>query len=318
MAFTRLRRALLLAACASAALLAACGGGNVESRLAPTRLVVFGDATADLGQVNQRRYTVNDGSVNIWTQQLASRYGLTLTAQAAGGTSFATGQARITGSTDIVGGAAPSVQTQIDTFLGGGGSFGANDLVVFSAGVSEVIYESRRVFDSVQTGDVALAAVRASAQALALQVRRVKDAGAQRILLVGSYNLGRAPWAQTLVRAGTLEALSSAFNQALQVALVDMGNNVLYVDDQYYFNLVTGTPLNYSMDSAAAAVCTSVDPTDAIGIGTDQVNSALCDATTILGGATYDRYVFADPIYFTPQANRLLGNYAFDRLRQRW
>ena len=63
MSFQRLRRALLLALCASSALLAACGGGNVESQLVPSRIIAFGDGFSDLGQ-GGTRYTVNDSSVN--------------------------------------------------------------------------------------------------------------------------------------------------------------------------------------------------------------------------------------------------------------
>ncbi len=62
-----LRRGVLLAACAASLLLAACGSGTTESRLAPARLVVFGDAFADVGQ-SGTRYTVNDGGIDNWTQ----------------------------------------------------------------------------------------------------------------------------------------------------------------------------------------------------------------------------------------------------------
>ena len=69
-----MRRSFLAAACASAALLAACGSSDVESAFTPTRFVAFGDAQADVGQVGGKSYTVNDGTLNIWTKQLASRF----------------------------------------------------------------------------------------------------------------------------------------------------------------------------------------------------------------------------------------------------
>src|SRR5205085_7541316 len=105
MASQWLRRALLWAASASILLLAGCGGGNVVSRFTPDRLVSFGDAFSDLGQ-NGRRYTVNDGQVNNWTDVLARSYGRTLTATSAGGTSYATGNARVTAKPDAAGNAA--------------------------------------------------------------------------------------------------------------------------------------------------------------------------------------------------------------------
>ena len=51
---TWLRRAALALAGASIALLSACGSGSVESQLTPARVVVFGDAMADVGN-NLRR-----------------------------------------------------------------------------------------------------------------------------------------------------------------------------------------------------------------------------------------------------------------------
>src|SRR6185369_10480475 len=111
-----MRRALLALAPALALLLAACGSGTIESQLHPTRLVVFGDGMSDLGQTGTR-YTVNDGSINIWTQEVANSYGLTLTTAAAGGTSFATGNARIIAKPDAAGNnATPTVKEQIDNY----------------------------------------------------------------------------------------------------------------------------------------------------------------------------------------------------------
>ena len=73
MAFERAFRTLL--AGALALLLASCGGGStVVSDFHPTRVVVFGDAMADmkLGSGETGLYTINsDGSTNNWARQLA-------------------------------------------------------------------------------------------------------------------------------------------------------------------------------------------------------------------------------------------------------
>ena len=55
-----------------------------------------------------------------------------------------------------------------------------------------------------------------------------------------------------------------------------------------------------------------------IGIGAGQVNSALCTPSTIVAGADYNRYVFADKVYLTPNAQRLFGDYAQQTLSHRW
>lgn len=318
MAFQRLRRALLLAACASTALLAACGGGSVESQFTPKRIVAFGDGFSDLGQGGSR-YTVNDGSINIWSQQLASRYGVGLSAQATGGTSYAIGNARVAAKPDAADKAdTPTVREQIGTFLGEGGGLREGDLVVIGAGTADVVTEARLAFAGSQSVDAARANLAQAGNALAGEVRRLVNAGADKVLVVGTYNLERSPWAASIGRTGDLKELSRSFNEALLSAMVDLGRNVLFVDAAGYFNLVTAVPSAYSMDNATTPACTSVDAGPGIGIGAGQVNSALCNTGTLLGGIDYNRYVFADAVYPTPQAHRLFGNFAFDKIHQRW
>ncbi|HMA08319.1 MAG TPA: GDSL family lipase, partial [Ramlibacter sp.] len=102
MSFHWMRRAFLVLASGAALLTAGCGSGTIESQFHPARLVVFGTGISDLGQGGSR-YTVNDGGANIWTQQVASSYGLPLTTAASGGLSFATGNVRIKNKPDAAG-----------------------------------------------------------------------------------------------------------------------------------------------------------------------------------------------------------------------
>ena len=72
------------------------------------------------------------------------------------------------------------------------------------------------------------------------------------------------------------------------------------------------------MTNSIDPVCTSVDAGPGIGIGANQVNSALCNTSTIVSGATYSLYLFADRIYPTPTGHRKFGDYAYQRIRARW
>ena len=139
MPFQRLRRALLTAACAS--LLAACGGSSeVESELVPTRFVSFGDAFADVGQRGSN-YTINDRTTNNWTQELAGRYARPMAVTASGGWSYATGSARVTVKPDAAGNAAtPTITEQVSSFLASQ-TIGANDVVIVSGGISDIVAE---------------------------------------------------------------------------------------------------------------------------------------------------------------------------------
>jgi outer membrane lipase/esterase len=317
MSFNWKRRVLLALASTSALLVAACGSGDIESQLQPSRVVIFGDGMADLGQVSGRRYTVNDNSVNVWTQDMASRFGVPLAAAAAGGTSFATGNARVIAKPDAAGSAAtPTVGQQIDGFLAGG-SIGVNDLMVVSAGTADIVAEMAKVTAGAQSGEQMVANVGQAGRDLAAQVRRLVQAGGEHVVVSGPYNLGRSPWAIAIGQSGLLQQASTKFNEELLVALVDQGKNVLYVDAALFFNLMEANPAGYDLSNVTQGVCTSVDAGPGIGIGNGQVNSALCDTTT-LRSTDYNRFMFADAVYPAPQSHRRFGQYAFDNIHARW
>lgn len=312
------RRTALALATASLALLTACGSSTTESALRPERFVAFGDGMADVGQ-NGVRYTVNDGSVNNWTLQLASRYGQTLTPASAGGTSYAVGNARVVATPDAAGNAStPTVQAQIDRFLAQGGKFGPNDVVMVNAGVSDVIAEMAAVTAQQKTAAQMVTSSRQAGEALAGQVRRLINAGAKYVIVSDIYNLGRSPWAKAIGQTALLGDASTAFNEGLKVSLVDQGGNVLYVDQAFYVNIYVDTPANLGFSNGTTPICTSVDANNSLGIGSNQVSSTLCTPQTLLPNAKLDSYVFADSVYLTPNAHRVFGNYAYDRLRLRW
>lgn len=319
MASNWMRRTLVVAACASAALLAACGSSTTDSAISPTRFIAFGDGMTDVGQNGGAKYTVNDGSVNNWAIQLASRYGQTITPVSAGGLGYARGNARVTATPDAAGNAGTlTVQQQVDAFLAGGGRFANDDVVIINGGVSDVIVGMRAVLAGTQTEDQYAAATRQAGQELARQVRRLSDAGATHVVVTGTYDLGRSPWAKQMGRESVLSRASSSFNQGLLVDIVDLGNTVLYVDSAYFVNLMEGSPSGYNFDNSLTQVCTSVDAGAGIGIGNGEVNSALCNASTLVAGADPEKFLFADKVYISPSGHRQFGDYAYDRLRVRW
>ena len=322
MAVNWLRRTVLAAACASAALLAACGSSSIESALKPARFVAFGDGFSDVGQVGGKRYTVNDGTVNNWTQQVAATYGVTLTPASAGGSSYAQGNARISARPDAAGNdATPTVVQQIDRFLAGG-SFKESDVVLMGAGTSDLVVQAAAVAAGTQTREQMLVQARQAGSDLGAQAQRVVRAGAKYVMVAGTYNLGRTPWAEGMgaAQVNLLTDASAELNKALLLGFGSPTNpNILYVDAPYYFNLVTGSPSSYGFENANDPVCTSVDAGNGIGIGAGQVNSALCNTGTLRPSvANYNRYVFADRVYVTPETQRLFGTYAYDRLVARW
>lgn len=311
------RIALALFAGATAMVLAACGSSSVASALTPSRFIVFGDALSDIGQNGGKRYTVNDGSVNNWTLQLASHYGKTIAPSSAGGLSYAWGNARVLATPDAAGGSAPPLSAQIDSFLATN-QFTSSDLVVIDGGISDLIVAMQAVLAGSMTPDAMVAAATQTGADLGAQVRRLVNAGAKHVLLASAYDLSKTPWAAAINQKDLLYRATRALNDSLKVSIVDLGANVLYLDTEYYVNLYVNSPGSFSFSVTNTPVCTSIDPSNGLGIGTNQVNSLLCTSATLVSGADPTRYVFADPLYLTPSAHRQFGDYAYDQLTLRW
>ncbi|MEO6971838.1 MAG: SGNH/GDSL hydrolase family protein [Rhodoferax sp.] len=323
-----LRRIVMLAACASAALLAGCGSSTIESALKPSRFISFGDGFSDVGNISvNNKYTVNDGSLNNWTQQLAASYNLTIAPSNSGGFGYAQGNARVTITPDAAGSTATKTVTQqIDTFLASN-TLQPNDVVLINGGISDIVAEWQAMTAGTETQAQMTANITQAAKDLGAQVQRLVNAGAKHVLVVGAYDLSVSPWATALGQgqvpgqAHQSTALSNStvkFNDTLLLSIVNLGANALYVDAAFYFNLVAYSPASYAPLVSAGAACTSVDPGPGIGIGANQVNSSLCTPSTIVAGADYTTYLFADPLYFAPSAQRLFGTQAYSKLSQRF
>lgn len=299
------RRAVLTAACAgiAGAALTACGSGSVASAINPKRFVSVGDGFSDVGQTG-RVFTVNDGSL-LWTQQLASYYNLTLTAASAGGFSYAQGHARVDSEDTTSGTNAPSIASQITSVLNRT-TLVDDDLVLVSGGMADIVNAVNTTGISAASTD----AVKAAGKKQAEQVRRLVEAGATHVVVAGVYNLGMSPWAIRQDLAQGVQDLSVAFNDQLLIGINDLGATVLYIDPALFFNLIAGKPSGYPFDVVDTPVCTTPDAT-------------TCTTGTVLLGADYNRYLFADDLYFTPAAQRLFVNEdflenAYTRLKQRW
>lgn len=317
MAFQWMRRAFLALVPAALLALTACGSGKIESQFRPTRVVVFGDALSDMGNTGSR-YTVNDGVSPQWVQQLAGDYGLTVQKSAEGGTDYATGNARVVLKPDAAGNSTtPTIKEQIDTFLATG-ALGVNDLVVIQGGFADVIAQMAAFRAGTITSDQFIANVRQAGQDLAAQAERLVAAGASHVVVLGIYDLSKTPWAAAIGQQSVLNAASTSFNNALLVNLVDDGKSMLYVDEALLFNLMVNSPPSYGFLDGTTVVCNSVDAGPGIGIGTGQVNSALCTPSTITTGLAYSSYIWADAVYPTPPVHVKLGDYTFNLVHNRW
>jgi phospholipase/lecithinase/hemolysin len=227
------------------------------------------------------------------------------------------GNARIVQQPDAAGGSAPTIQQQIDTFLASN-TLGAGDLVVVQGGFSDIIVQMRAFQAGTITSDQLLANVKQAGQDLATQAQRLVAAGASHVVVTGVYDLSKTPWAAAIGQQSLLSTASTTFNNAVLVALVDQGKNMLFIDEALLFNLMSNNPTLYGFSDSGTEVCTSIDHGPGIGIGANQVNSKLCTTSTIASGLTYSRYMWADAVYPTTPVHTQLANYMFNLIHNRW
>jgi len=255
---------------------------------------------------------------------------------------------------------AYNLQAQIDLFLSHGAPT-ANDLFVISIGTGDIMANGIRGMsitsttpyaglDDVQTalgGALTTTAsinaqIQAAANALAVQVKRLTDAGAKYVLVVGPPNVGRSPWAAETGYTALLQNLSYATGSEytsmsseglarIQATFGSTINNpVLFVETAGVVNTLTdGTnttfanrssavcaaTTNTSTTDTAKSIGTGVKPTAAVGATpAGRLTAALCTTDT-LGGANPGTYVYADGVNFTPAMQNQIYYQALSKMR---
>jgi outer membrane lipase/esterase len=278
-------------ALALSALVSGCGSGSTFEPLVAARVISFGDGLSDLGQASGARYTVNDGTVNIWVQRVAANYGLSISASSAGGLGFARGLTRVNTG-------ANSTADQITAFLGAN-TIGGKDLLIVDAGVTE-LYEL--ALANPVDADLDTAADTAG-RALGAQVLRLTAAGGKQVVIANAPDLGKTPYAKSASRTTALTAATRKFNDGLKLSLANVTGNVLLIDNEAYVNALHTTP-------------------STLGTGGD-VNSVACPGvvtacTNANANASYGVFLYADQLHLTPRAHVLMGDSAYDKIKARW
>lgn len=281
----------------AASLLGACGSGDVVSAITPNRFIAFGDGLSDVGQAGSR-YTINDGTINIWAERVANRYGKTLTAQSKGGLGFAQGH----GPAEAL---PRTISAQIDAFLASN-TFQTNDVVLMNLPMADVLSPVAAVKAGTLSESAALTQVDASGRARVNDVKRLIAAGAKYIVVCGVYDLSKSPFAVQQDQTGLFSLASLRLNDAFKVEAVNLGANLLYVDAAFVVNRSADdkTGPAYGFANRTNAVCTT--------------SSAFSCTDSTLVSTSKASYLFADNLHMTPAGNLQLGDYAYDQLHGRW
>lgn len=255
-------------------------------------LVVFGDSISDsgnnaavltqaLGGVPQPPLTGNDyyskfpllshgtySNGQVWTQYLAASLGLPLAPSALGGSNYAFGGAQtgIDGSEPLAPGFPFSMRTQLGMYLGATGNVAdPNALYIVAGGGNNVRAALEAIAAGAPAPTTAAATIANYATDMAQLVGGLKQAGAQRVLVLNTPNFGLTPLANAMGAGALASQLSLEMDAALDVALAGSGAQIF---DMYGF-------MTQAVANAPALGFTNW--TDACGAA-----SAGCDLSTAL------------------------------------
>ncbi|PTT88734.1 hypothetical protein DBR42_09175 [Pelomonas sp. HMWF004] len=194
------------------------------------------DVTSDLAysKIPSAAGTYSNGMV--WTQYFAQSLGLPLAPSLAGGTNFAFGGAQ----TGLDGAEIPfvpgfpfSMRTQLNMYFSATGNTANPDaLYVVAGGGNSVRAALEAIAAGQDAASTAAATVGEYAADMAGLVGDLKQAGAQRILVLNTPNFGLTPLAQAWGIGAQASALSWAMDSALSAALTGSGAQVF---DMYSF-----------------------------------------------------------------------------------
>ncbi len=280
------------------ALLALGLPSDVHAQTRFNKIVVFGDSLSDGGtytniikslnppgasQVPRFKFTTNPG--NVWVENLAQRFGLSLTPNALdGGTNYAEGGARVALSNPSQPGFSQTpVSVQIDRYLAGSGAFDTHTIVTIQAGANDIFLGGP-------------SAIGPAAEALVQQLTRLQQAGASNIILVNVPDIGSTPafgfGAAGAANPGTQASVN--FNGAVRQGLQQLNGHILFFDSFTLFREVLANPSAYGIRTVTAVACTTP-------------SSGQCTpATTVPDGA--ETYLFADSVHPATAGHRILSD----------
>lgn len=266
----------------------------------------FGDSLTDSGYYapllppGTGRFTTNPGPV--WAENVAAAFGKTAAPNNAGGTNYAQGGARVTGTPGV--GAAPAsgaqpIATQITTYLAASG--GAVD----SRAIHAVWAGANDIFVAATPGAVAdpSAYIQTTAGELVAQIGRLSAAGAKYIVVPTVPDIGATPFGASTGPTGAagLTALSSGFNLALQAGLNGAGLKVIQADVFTLLREVIANPAPYGFTNVTGVACLTT-------------SSLICTSAALVAPDAAQTYLFADGVHPTTGAHRILSDYVLSIL----
>lgn len=317
--FSRASRRLAAALCAGAlaSALVGCGGGSQAVPFEPNRMFAVGDDYSALS-ADGRKYAVNalktDGTLDcaknpLWTQTVASAFGLTLQECNPNAVASPAGQTLAQPGAQVAfddGRTANTLAAQIDPIVAGG-TLNDKDVVTFLIGSNDVL-EQYAKYPATPEGTL-LDTLKARGRLAGGQINRLALLGPA-VLAATVPDLGLSPFGRAekaahtdVDRAALLTRLVDAFNSGLRLEMINDGRliGVVFADQEVRdMNLAPGA---YGVTNVSDAVCLPSAPLPG------------CTTATLVTGGNEGLYVWADGWRFSAGAQARLGLLAELRAR---
>jgi outer membrane lipase/esterase len=272
--------------------------------------ISFGDSLSDAGSFKPFTppgtglYTTNPGP--MWTQFLASRYGLSSSPANQGGNDYAEGGARVALTPGVppafpLTANATPVLTQIARYLARGPAdpgalysvwAGGNDLS------TQVALLQAGAIDAQQLQ----AAMSLAATQLVGGVAQLQAAGATNLLVFNLPDAGRSPSGLASGQSAALGHIVNLFNATLNAGLDHIGGNVIRVNIDELLNEVIADPARYGFANVTSVACNN----DFGG----SVYALFCTPQTLVSPDAPETYLFADGSHPTTAGMRLIAQLA--------
>ena len=256
----------------------------------PALIQVAGPSAAIVG-----RFTTNPGLV--WGEYVADFYGTNAASDNQGGTNYAVGGARVNATVNTALGPAPSIVSQVNSYLTAtGGVADAKALYTVWGGANDL-------FAAAQAPAQAQAIIGSAVTAQVGVIGRLQAAGAQYVLVPTIPDLGKTP--QFLAGGAAASAagtqLATGYNTALFNGLAASGLRVIPLDTFTLIDEVTSNPTAYGFTNATGTACGAM-------------SSVTCSPLNYVTPTANTDYVFADGVHPSTAAHQLLGQYALSVL----
>jgi outer membrane lipase/esterase len=296
----------------SAVALALAGMGTAQAQEF-SAVISFGDSLSDAGQYTvlispgAGSFTTNPD--DVWTQVLASSFGLSQTASLSGGTDYAYGGAPTSFSVatvpfplQCVPASLPckSVAQQIQTHLvANGGHADSDALYTYWAGANDLFNYLGAAGLGAITGAQAQAFTGASAVTAVGEIGALQAAGADHIVVLNLPDIGMTPAFRNTANQASVSGLVFVYNDQLNTRLATLADGIIPINAYGLIGEVIADPASYGFTNVTGTAC---------NIGVLPNNSSLfCSPATYVAPGANETYLFADGVHPSGAAHRMLA-----------